>query len=1069
MKKMWLYAFLLACVCSAQAANVSIYGTLLDASGVSVPNGPIILQLQGCPGGGNPPPTTVYSNASGIVSSSIAPSDQIKCGTVVGRSYYVATVYNAVHLLLWSRNYQINSVPTPWNPATAVPLNEIPVSADYFPNPMLSTWDMAVAGYGGVPVVLHPKVGTLQFDGTHLFFANSSLSNRWKGSWSSNVQYNANTSDSVSYAGSSYVAVQNSFGVTPGTNPAYWQLLASSGITGATGPTGTAGAAGPPGPQGPQGVQGVSGGGTNWRGAWNSTTTYNPCPSSCDAVSYAGSSYIALLVSLNQQPDLNPTYWHILAQVGAAGPQGPAGAQGPAGVAGSQGNPGVNGSTWYEGSGIPSSGLGFNGDYYLRTITGDIYQKISGTWTLIANSTGPQGIAGPTGAAGATGPQGIQGLQGPAGPAGSAGATGPTGPAGANGATGATGPTGAAGSTGATGPTGATGTNGTNGTNGAAWYEGTTVPSSGTGSNGDYYLRTTTGDYYSKASGTWVYLGNLTGPQGLQGISGGSTTWHSSWSSSVTYQPCPVCDAVPYNGSSYISILAGSNHPPDISPTYWQVVALAGSNGATGATGPQGPAGATGTAGATGATGPTGLTGATGPQGIQGTAGSNGATGATGPTGPTGLTGPTGAAGAAGSNGNTVLSGSGAPNNTSGSNGDWYINVAANCVYGPKASGVWPGTCTSMIGPTGATGVAGATGPAGATGATGATGSNGAAGAAGSQWYSGTGVPGTLHNNGDWYENNTNGDYYQQQSGVWVKLGTFLIGTTGPTLLEGYQQTAAPTLDAGYGFGLYVLNNILNCQLSGGGSCFLAIAWKGTWVSTTAYNPNDVVVYSGSSYSALLASTGAQPSISPTYWQILAQQGATGATGATGAAGPGLPVGGTAGQIPAKIDSTNYNVQWVNPPTGGVSFVDSETPGGTINGTNLTFTTSQAANPPISLRLVRNSLTLVAGLDYTLSGTTISFVSGAQPQVGDVLLANYRLGSTGINFADFETPGGTVNGTNVTFTLAYTPNPAVGLVLFRNGATLTVGVDYSLSGSTVTFTSGATPQTGDVLRANYRY
>lgn len=46
--------------------------------------------------------------------------------------------------------------------------------------------------------------------------------------------------------------------------------------------------------------------------------------------------------------------------------------------------------------------------------------------------------------------------------------------------------------------------------------------------------------------------------------------------------------------------------------------------------------------------------------------------------------------------------------------------------------------------------------------------------------------------------------------------------------------------------------------------------------------------------------------------------GATGATGATGAQGPqgdpgeGVPVGGTAGQVLAKIDGTNYNTEWVN-------------------------------------------------------------------------------------------------------------------------------------------------------------
>lgn len=58
------------------------------------------------------------------------------------------------------------------------------------------------------------------------------------------------------------------------------------------------------------------------------------------------------------------------------------------------------------------------------------------------------------------------------------------------------------------------GTNGTNGTNGSVWYTGSGVPSAGLGVNIDFYLRTTNGDVYSKASGSWVVTQNLTGPAG---------------------------------------------------------------------------------------------------------------------------------------------------------------------------------------------------------------------------------------------------------------------------------------------------------------------------------------------------------------------------------------------------------------------------------------------------------------------------------------------------------------------------------------------------------------------------
>ena len=41
--------------------------------------------------------------------------------------------------------------------------------------------------------------------------------------------------------------------------------------------------------------------------------------------------------------------------------------------------------------------------------------------------------------------------------------------------------------------------------------------------------------------------------------------------------------------------------------------------------------------------------------------------------------------------------------------------------------------------------------------------------------------------------------------------------------------------------------------------------------------------------------------------------GPAGADGAPGSNGVGVPIGGTTGQILAKIDATDYNTQWVSP------------------------------------------------------------------------------------------------------------------------------------------------------------
>lgn len=60
--------------------------------------------------------------------------------------------------------------------------------------------------------------------------------------------------------------------------------------------------------------------------------------------------------------------------------------------------PGTGGTVWYSGADVPASGLGANGDYYLRTATGDVYTKTSGAWgSPIENLTGATGSGVPVG------------------------------------------------------------------------------------------------------------------------------------------------------------------------------------------------------------------------------------------------------------------------------------------------------------------------------------------------------------------------------------------------------------------------------------------------------------------------------------------------------------------------------------------------------------------------------------------------------------------------------------------------------------------------------------------------
>jgi len=76
------------------------------------------------------------------------------------------------------------------------------------------------------------------------------------------------------------------------------------------------------------------------------------------------------------------------------------------------------------GSGVPSSGLGINGDFYIDTAAHNLYgPKTAGAWGSATSIVGPTGATGPQGATGPTGAAGPTGAQGPTGPQGPSGAS----------------------------------------------------------------------------------------------------------------------------------------------------------------------------------------------------------------------------------------------------------------------------------------------------------------------------------------------------------------------------------------------------------------------------------------------------------------------------------------------------------------------------------------------------------------------------------------------------------------------------------------------------------------------
>jgi hypothetical protein len=129
----------------------------------------------------------------------------------------------------------------------------------------------------------------------------------------------------------------------------------------------------------------------------------------------------------------------------------------------------TNGSianTVLSGSGVPSTKVGIDGDFYIDTKSLNFYgPKINSKWPIPVSLKGPAGPIGPSGVDGKNGTAGSSSASiGAPGPAGATGPAGPQGATGATGAQGATGPQGPAGSggggAGPAGPKGETGTAG---------------------------------------------------------------------------------------------------------------------------------------------------------------------------------------------------------------------------------------------------------------------------------------------------------------------------------------------------------------------------------------------------------------------------------------------------------------------------------------------------------------------------------------------------------------------------------------------------------------------------------
>lgn len=102
------------------------------------------------------------------------------------------------------------------------------------------------------------------------------------------------------------------------------------------------------------------------------------------------------------------------------------------------------------------------------------------------------------------------------------------------------------------------------------------------------------------------------------------------------------------------------------------------------------------------------------------------------------------------------------------------------------------------------------------------------------------------------------------------------------------------------------------------------------------------------------------------------------------------------GAYSMTADTSNVATVWITYPHvsddlggGAVTYSDNEVPAGAINGSNATFTLTNAPSPVGSLILVLNgAVQRAGGVDYTLSDLTITYVTA--PPDGSTHVSWYR-------------------------------------------------------------------------------
>lgn len=170
-----------------------------------------------------------------------------------------------------------------------------------------------------------------------------------------------------------------------------------------------------------------------------------------------------------------------------------------------------------------------------------------------------------------------------------------------------------------------------------------------------------------------------------------------------------------------------------------------------------------------------------------------------------------------------------------------------------------------------------------------------------------------------------------------------------------------------------------------------------------------------------------------------------------------------------KADDTNVTLTLGGTPTAALLAAVSLTLGWT--GTLAVARGGTGSGTAGGARTNLGATTVGANIFTVADPSAVTFLRVNADNTVDLLsAADFRtaIGATGGTLVTRETPSGTVNGSNTDFVLASTPTSGTEMV-FVNGVLMDSGAgnDYTISGATITFLSGAIPQTGDKVRVTY--